>query len=393
MLPPPVALASRVLALPLAAAPLGERLRPGPLLELEPWKWLALGAGLLAALGLALLLERLVLALALRLTGLTRLTWDDAVVAAGRGPLKVFFLAVLVFVSARLLTLPPLVMRGLYLVARSLVIVWVAWFLLRFLHMSAEYLEERVTQEGELDLPGRTRKLHTQLTVLRQVAEVGVYVLAVALLLMQFTVVRNVGVSLLASAGIAGLALGFAAQRSLATLLAGIQLSITQPVRIGDYVVTSAQGEGGKVEEITLTYLVVRLGDDRRLVVPINRFLEEPFENWSKGGGELTGGVNLHVDFGTDIEALRRELSRILAHEARALWDGRLQGLTVTEMLDRSLTVRAQMSAADPESYFRLRNLVREQLVRYLQRYPQWLPLTRMESRALPAPEARRHDA
>jgi small-conductance mechanosensitive channel len=353
-----------------------------PVLGLEPWQWLGLVAVLALAFVLAALLERLALALAQRLARLTRFTWDDALVSAARGPLKLPFFGLLLAIGTRFLLLPPDYQEGSDLVSRSLLIVSVAWFGLRFLRVSAAYVQTRVTEEGAQKDSGRARGLRTQLTVLRHVFEVVIYVVAAALLLMQFEVVRSVGVSLLASAGIAGLVLGLAAQKSISTLLAGIQLSITQPVRIGDQVIV--ENENGTVEEITLTYLVVRIWDQRRLIVPITHFLDKPFQNWSKGSTEQLGTVILLVDFMTDIGALRTELVRILEGEGRSLWDGRVQSVAVTDMADRTLTVRALVSAEDPGKVFDLRCLVREKLIYFLKtQHPEWMPVTRTEARQL----------
>jgi small-conductance mechanosensitive channel len=357
-----------------------------PVLGLEPWQWLGLVVVLALAFVLSSVLERLALALAQRLARLTHFTWDDAVVSAGRGPLKLPFFALLVAVGTRVLLLPHGFQGGFDLLSRSLVIVAVAWFALRLLRVSAVLVQSKVSDESAQKDPGRLRGLRTQLTVLRHVFEVVIYVVAAALLLMQFEVVRSVGVSLLASAGIAGLVLGLAAQKSISTLLAGIQLSITQPVRIGDQVIV--ENEFGTVEEITLTYLVVRIWDQRRLIVPITHFLDKPFQNWSKGSTELLGAVMLFVDFAADIDALRAELDRILAHEGRELWDGRVKGVAVTDVQDRTLVVRALVSAADPGKAFDLRCLVREKLVAFMKdQQPLWLPVTRTEPRtpALPA--------
>ncbi|MBF5044331.1 mechanosensitive ion channel [Aggregicoccus sp. 17bor-14] len=353
-------------------------------LELEPWQWLGLAVVLVGAFVLAHLLERIAIAIALRLARLTRFTWDDAVVAAGRGPLKLPFFALLLAIGTRFLLLPPVYQGGSDLLSRSLTILAVAWFALRFLKVSAEYVQTRVSDESAVKDPGRARGLRTQITVLRHVFEAAIYLVGAALLLMQFEVVRNVGVSLLASAGLAGLVLGLAAQKSIATLLAGIQLTVTQPVRLGDSVVI--EGEFGTVEEITLSYVVIRIWDERRLVVPITQFLDKPFQNWSKGSPGMLGTVNLQVDFQADIEALRRELRRILQEEAKGLWDGRAQSLVVTEALDRTLTVRALVSTAQAGNNFDLRCLVRERLVAFVQRHPHWLPFTRTEGRQAVVP-------
>jgi small-conductance mechanosensitive channel len=359
---------------------LGETLPPvffeKSVLGLEPWQWLGLLVTLLGAGLLCVLLERLSLAVAARLAKWTRVTWDDALVPAGRGPLRLLYFALLVALGAALLLLPPMAQYVKNRVVTSLVIVSVAWFMLRFLRVTAQFVQQSV-MKGSKDA-GRARGLHTQMVVLRSVFEVATYVIAAALLLMQFETVRNVGVSLLASAGIAGLVIGLAAQKSISSLLAGIQLSITQPIRIGDTVVVET--EFGTVEEITLTYVVVKVWDERRLVIPIAQFLDKPFQNWSKGGQSMLGPVLLLVDFTADMEALRAELRRILENEGKVLWDGKEASVVVLEVLDRTLQVRVLVSA-NPADLFDLRCLVREKMMTFLRARPEWLPITRTEPR------------
>jgi small-conductance mechanosensitive channel len=354
----------------------------GSFLGLEPWQWLGLLGVLLGGLVLALVLERLVLAFALRVARWTRITWDDEMVAAGKGPLKLAVFAGLLVAGTTFLRLPTPWQTLFNRVGYSLAVVSLAWFILRFLRVSAAFVQDRVS--AEMKDASRARSVSTQLVVLRSIFEVATYVVAVALLLIQFDVVRNVGVSLLASAGIAGLVLGLAAQKSISTLLAGIQLSITQPIRINDTVIV--ENEFGTVEQITLTYVVLRTWDQRHLVIPITQFLDKPFQNWSKGSPEMLGAVTLQVDYFTDIDALRAELKRILEGEGRDMWDGRVGNVVVLEVMDRTLTVRALVSVANSEKLFDLRALVRERLVQFLRANPQWLPITRTESRQPPAP-------
>lgn len=364
---------------------LGETLPPvffeKSMLGLEPWQWLGLLTTLLGAGLLCLVLERLSLAVAGRLAKWTRVTWDDALVPAGRGPLRLLYFALLFGLGTAALLLPPTLQYVKNRVVTTLIIISVAWFILRFLRVTAQFVQHSVMQ-GSRDA-GRARGLHTQLVVLRSVFEVATYVISAALLLMQFETVRNVGVSLLASAGIAGLVIGLAAQKSISSLLAGIQLSITQPIRIGDQVVV--ENESGTVEEITLTYVVVKVWDERRLVVPIAQFLDKPFQNWSKGGATMLGTVLLLVDFTTDMEALRAELRRILENEGKALWDGKEASMVVLEVLDRTLQVRVLVSAT-PADLFNLRCLVREKMMNYLRARPEWLPITRTEPRPTQPP-------
>ncbi len=353
------------------------------ILGLEPWQWLGLAVVLLGSLVLALVLERLFLKFTMRLARWTKITWDDDMVSAGKGPLRLLVFAALMLTGVYFLLLPVPAQEFFRRVGYTLGVISLAWFILRFLRVSAAFVQNRVSS-GMKDA-SRARSLSTQLVVLRSIFEVATYVIAAALLLIQFDVVRNVGVSLLASAGIAGLVLGLAAQKSISTLLAGIQLSITQPIRIGDTVIVET--EFGTVEEITLTYVVLRTWDERRLVIPIPTFLDKPFQNWSKGNPKMLGAVTLQVDFSTDIEAVRAELRRILEGDGKALWDGRVGNVVVLEVMDRTLTLRALVSVDNSEKLFDLRALVRERLVQFLRANPQWLPFTRTESRnAAPPP-------
>ncbi|NVJ10664.1 mechanosensitive ion channel family protein, partial [Myxococcus sp. AM001] len=309
-------------------------------------------------------------------TGITNSGWDDQLVAAGKGPLRHPVVAVVVASGTRMLLLPPPAQHLVDLVARSLVIASLAWFLMRFVRLAAGFLEHRVGAEGP-DV-ARVRGLRTQLAVMRRVIESTVVLVAGSLLLLQFEAVRNVGVSLLASAGIAGLVLGLAAQKSISTLLAGIQLSITQPVRIGDTVIV--ENEWGWVEEITLTYIVVKVWDLRRLVVPMSHFLDKPFQNWSKVSPDILGTAEIFADFRTDVPAVRAELRRICETDGAALWDGKVAGLQVTDCTERTMKLRALVSAADSGKQWDLRCLVREKLIEFLQKQPHGLPLLRAEA-------------
>jgi small-conductance mechanosensitive channel len=349
-----------------------------PFWGLELWQWLGLALMVVVGALAAHFLEGLALRLVGRATALTKLGWDDQVVAAGRGPLRYLVFVLLVAAGGRLLLLLPPAQHAVDLGARSVVITSVAWFLLRFVRLAARFLEQKASSEASSEDVGRVRGLRTQLAVLRRVTEVAVVLVAASLLLLQFEAVRSVGVSLLASAGLAGLVIGLAAQKSISTLLAGIQLSITQPVRIGDTVIV--ENEWGWIEEITLTYVVVKVWDLRRLVIPMSHFLDKPFQNWSKVSPEILGTVELYADFRTDVAAVRAELKRILEQESQGLWDGKVQGLQVTGCSDRAMLLRALVSAADAGKAWDLRCLVREKLIGWLQRQPQGLPLVRAEA-------------
>lgn len=230
----------------------------------------------------------------------------------------------------------------------------------------------------------RARAMTTQVTMLLRVLWVVICVLAIACMLMTFERIRQLGISLLASAGLIGIVAGFAAQKSLATLVAGIQLAITQPIRIDDVVVI--EGEWGRIEEITLTYVVVRIWDERRLVVPITQFLEKPFQNWTRQSAQILGTVYLWVDYKIPIAALRQELERVVSDSP--LWDGRVCGMQVTEAGERAMQLRALVSASDSGKCWELRCEVREKLVDYVQRHhPGALPCLRARLDAFPQGE------
>jgi hypothetical protein len=226
----------------------------------------------------------------------------------------------------------------------------------------------------------KARAVSTQVNVLVKIVMVLIIILAGATMLMTFDKVRQVGMSLLASAGIAGVIIGFAAQRSLATLIAGIQIAITQPIRLDDVVIV--EGEWGRIEEITLTYVVVCIWDLRRLVLPITYFLEKPFQNWTRVSADLLGTVTLHCDYRVPVAAVRAELLCILA--GTELWDGKVSSLIVLDATDKTIVLRALVSAKDSGEAWDLRCHVREKLVEFLQReYPDCLPRIRAEVESL----------
>jgi small-conductance mechanosensitive channel len=220
----------------------------------------------------------------------------------------------------------------------------------------------------------RARSIATQVLLLRKVAIVVLGIFTIASMLMVFDSVRQFGASILASAGIAGIVVGFAAQRSLATLLAGFQIAITQPVRVDDVVIV--EDEWGRIEEMTLTYAVVRIWDERRLIVPITQFIEQPFQNWTHKSAQLLCAVVVYVDYTLPVDAVRAELTRIL--EASSFWDRRVNVLQVTDAKEHTVELRALASAADASLAWDLRCEIRERLITFIQkRLPHGLPRLR----------------
>lgn len=221
----------------------------------------------------------------------------------------------------------------------------------------------------------KARKIHTQLSMLERMLIAIVILIAIAIILMTIPTIRKVGVSLLASAGIAGIIVGFAAQKSIALILAGFQIALTQPIRLEDVVIV--EEEWGWIEEITLTYVVIRIWDKRRLIVPITYFIEKPFQNWTRTSAEIMGTIFIHVDYGFPVDAMRNKLTEIL--KSTKLWDGKVNVLQVTDSNDRTLELRALVSAEDSPTAWDLRVLVREKLITFVQdEYPQFLPKGRV---------------
>jgi small-conductance mechanosensitive channel len=291
-----------------------------------------------------------------------------------RGPVLALMPAVFLSVAIRFLELP----QGPTDLIKHLLSLWIigalAWLAAKLVTIARKQVMSHYQLAAKDNL--RARRVETQLQVLERIAIFAIVVIAAAAMLMTFDQVRQVGLSILASAGVIGIVVGFAAQKSLGNLIAGIQIAITQPIRIDDVVVV--EGEWGKIEEITLTYVVVGIWDQRRLVVPINYFIEKPFQNWTRTTAQLLGTVYLYVDYTVPVAHVREELHRIL--EASEFWDGRAWGLVVTDTTERAVELRALMSAEDSSSAWNLRCHVREKLLEFLQKnFLQSLPRIRVE--------------
>jgi len=236
--------------------------------------------------------------------------------------------------------------------------------------------EQAVLLDYRVDIKDNlaTRKIQTQVKILRKIAVALIVLVTLALMLTVFDSVRALGRSILASAGVAGIIIGIAAQRTLATLLAGVQIAFTQPIRLDDVVIV--EGEWGRVEEITLTYVVVAIWDLRRMVLPITYFIEKPFQNWTRASADLLGSVFLYMDYSVPIAPLRAELDRIL--EGSKLWDRKVKVLQVTDAKEHTIELRILVSAADSSIAWDLRCDVREKMVDFLQRnFPDALPHSR----------------
>jgi small-conductance mechanosensitive channel len=221
----------------------------------------------------------------------------------------------------------------------------------------------------------KERKIRTQLQFIRRIAIGLIIILAVCVILLSFNNLRKIGTGLLTGVGVGGIIIGFAAQKSLGNFLAGFQIAFTQPLRIDDVLVV--EGEWGRVEEITLSYVVLNIWDQRRLILPINYFVEKPFQNWTRNSADILGTVLIYLDYTMPLDPLRQELTRLL--DGDPLWDRRVNLLQVTNATDRTMEIRALMSATNSSNAFDLRCHVREGLISFVQQhYPDSLPLTRI---------------
>ena len=222
----------------------------------------------------------------------------------------------------------------------------------------------------------QARKIYTQIHVISKLIYAVISIFAIASILMLFQEVRQFGTSILASAGVLGIIVGFAAQKTISNLFAGFQLAMTQPIRLDDVVIV--EGEWGRVEEITLTYVVIHIWDDRRLVVPLSYFIEKPFQNWTRVSAKLLGSVLVWVDYTTPLDELRTALKEII--ESNPLWDKRFWNLQVTDTTEKAMQIRVLATSTDSSTGWDLRCDIREKLIAYIQKHhPQSLPTFRTQ--------------
>jgi small-conductance mechanosensitive channel len=338
----------------------------------QSWIWLV--GGLVIAVVIALVVHYVVLVVLRRLARRNESKVDDLLIRHLNRPARWALAVIAAHIAIEPVTLPTgtdVFVKQIFGIA---IIAVIAWVLIGLAYALSEIVLVRFDVGVRDNL--RARAIYTQLNALRRVVIVAVLTIALASILMTFPRIRQLGAAILASAGIAGIVVGFAAQRTLGNLVAGLQIAFTQPLRIDDVVIV--EGEWGRIEEITLTYVVVRIWDLRRLIVPITYFIEKPFQNWTRTSANILGTVFLYVDYSVPFDAIRAELTRIL--EGSPLWDRQVNGLQVTNVSERTIELRALVSAADAGAAWDLRCLVREKLVEFVQRsYPHALPRVRAE--------------
>ena len=340
------------------------------LATLEPWFAPALSAA--TALAVALVAARVALFV---LRGVARrepLATPFVEAAATPGTLLAALFAVYAVLQA-----PPPTLYGIGGVRHLLTVAIIGattWLAMRLAGAVFDAVALRFPADVADNL--EARRIQTQTRLLTRTLASVIAIVGISLALLTFPEVRTIGAGLLASAGIAGLAIGIAAKPILGNLLAGVQIALTQPIRLDDVVIV--EGEWGRIEEIGRAFVVVAIWDQRRLVVPLQYFIEKPFQNWTRTTSEILGTAFLWVDYGMPLEPLRAELRRVC--EASREWDGRVCLIQVTETTERAIQLRALVSAADAGRAWDLRCIVREALVACMQRdWPQFLPRVRAD--------------
>jgi small-conductance mechanosensitive channel len=252
------------------------------------------------------------------------------------------------------LTLTHNITRSVFIIAMGVIAIQVIYT-----------IEEVIYQQisGSRKETKRAKALYTKARILRNITTVLIILITIGALLMSFNSVRNLGVSILASAGFLTAIIGFAAQKPLGSFFSGLQIAITQPIKIGDLVFV--QGQSGIIEELTFTYVAIKLGDKRRLIVPIHTFIETPFENWSRESDGLQNSIYLNVDYAIPITPLREHLTKIL--QSSTYWDGATNLLYISNLGEYSVQIRIQVSAAYPANLWNLMTEVREKMLAFLQ--------------------------
>jgi small-conductance mechanosensitive channel len=289
-----------------------------------------------------------------------------------RGSMFLFLPLLLINVGVRYINIPTNVLNLITSTANIFIILSFCSVLIRLTNVVQDMLFIRYDINLSNNL--RARKIRTQIIYVKKVAIVLLVLFCLSLILLSFPGVRKFGTTILAGAGVAGIIIGFALQKSLVNLFAGIQIAFTQPIKIDDAVVV--EKEWGWIEEINLTYVVVRIWDLRRLVLPITYFTENAFQNWTRNNAQILGSVFLYVDYSMPLEPLRKHFEKVLSETK--LWDQQTQVLQVTDTTEKTMTIRLLMTAQNSPTAWDLRCYVREKMIEFIQQnYPQSLPHVR----------------
>lgn len=319
-------------------------------------QWTEAGIVAAIAIAVALVLHLGLFSLLRRLVAYSPTRADDAIVTRLRRPARFLMAIVALAVAAPLNPLLGVLWADF---GRLLVAVLLGWCAFALVGGIATGLDQRASSQGDTE---GARSQRTRIRILSRTLRFVIAFIVVALMLFAIPGVRAIGTTLLASAGLAGLAVGAAAQPALKSLIAGLQIALTEPIRIDDYIVI--EGEAGRVEDIRLSYVVIRTGDERRLIVPTAKFLDGSFQNWTRAGGGILGSVVLPILPGNPVEPIRA--AYLVAIDQEEDWDRRNASLQVSEAKIDAVELKLVMSAAEPGSLNRLRNTMREVMLDWL---------------------------
>ena len=339
------------------------------------WEELLLSAGIMAAAIVAALIVRWIGFVVLRkLAQRKGSVVGQSLVHHGKGPTLWILPLLAVLIVLPGLPLPHMLQAALEHITGIGLIAAIAWLAILFIEVATDVLTHRYRIDVADNL--EARRIQTQFQMVHRVSVVIVAVIALAVALMTFPAIKHIGESLLASAGVASLIIGMAMKDTFANLIAGVQIAFAQPFRLGDAVVI--EGEWGWIEEIGMMYVVVRIWDLRRLVLPLSYFLTNAFQNWTRTSADLLGHCYIYTDYTVPVEPLRAELRRIC--EATPLWNKKVCVLQVSDLFETNMQLRALMDARNSGEAWDLRCLVREKLIDFLQKnYPGSLPRFRGE--------------
>lgn len=330
----------------------------------------------LAAVGVAAVLGWLVASLIRRLVRVSARRWTllDSVSVRIKWPLRLLFVSIGIWAALQPTTEPSGWTGSVDRTLLILVVIAGAWLLIEFVHV----VEDGILARYPVDGPDNryARRVQTQVQILERLLTAIIVVVAGAMVLFTFPEMRAVGASVLASAGLVAIIAGVAAQSSLSNVFAGMQVAFADAIRVDDVVVV--EGEWGRIEEITLTYVVVHIWDERRLVLPSTYFTSTPFQNWTRETSNLLGTVEIDVDWTVPLEGLREEMDRLLRESA--LWDRRVGIIQITDATGGVLRVRALASASSGPIMWDLRCYLREGLVMWLRQAGAGLPRSRFET-------------
>ncbi|WNO52493.1 mechanosensitive ion channel family protein [Stakelama saccharophila] len=326
------------------------------------------------AIGIALILHLITMQILKRVVRGTSISHDEIFLRRARRPLRWILVGLALALVREALHLSDRLAElwvRIAAMAVPLLVGWLAIAMVRAVHRVIE-LQADISVADNL----RARQRRTRAAILTRIAIMVIGFITICLMLLSIPSVRSVGVTLMASAGLAALAVGAAAQPALKNLIAGIQMAFTEPIRLDDVVIVD--GEWGRVEEIRLTYVIVAIWDERRLVVPVSRFLEDTFQNWTRQSSKLLGTVFLYLDPTADVDRIRAKSDEVIQTNPR--WDGRAKGVQVTDARSDAIEVRILATAADAGTAFDLRCDIREAMLAFIRdEMPEALPRSRTE--------------